>query len=102
MVDIPFAFFPSGAAPVPTFPLSFKSMCQSAVSPAGFLSVKAKIAPPFFIASFFSASSERAEERRSKAPEEGKESMSGVSSVLVLEIAMFIPDALVLLAAYLS
>jgi hypothetical protein len=57
-------------------------MCQSAVSPSVFLSVNAKMAPPFFIASFRSASSERAEERRSKAPEEGKESVMDVSLTL--------------------
>ena len=72
--DIPLAFFPSGAAPLPTDPLSLRSMNQSLVSFWAFLSVKAKMAPPFLMASLRSASSERAEEMRSKADEDGKAS----------------------------
>ena len=72
--NIPFAFFPSGAAPFPTFPLSFRSMNQSLVSFCAFLSVKAKMAPPFLMASLRSDSSESAEEMRSKAEEDGKAS----------------------------
>lgn len=82
---LPFGFFPSGARPCPTLPVSFKSMCQSAVSPPGFLSVKPKIAPPFFIASFRSASSERAEERASNAAEDGKASTPKISLENIVE-----------------
>jgi hypothetical protein len=67
------AFFPSGASPFATFPLSLRSICQSAVSPP-FFNVNAKIALPFLIASFRSPSSCNAEERTSKADEEGKRS----------------------------
>lgn len=72
--SIPLAFFPSGAEPLPTFPLSFRSMYQSLVSFCAFLSVKAKMAPPFLMASFRSESSDSAEEMRSKAEEDGKAS----------------------------
>ena len=50
-------------------------MCQSAVSPLSFFKVKAKMVPPFLMASFRSASSASAEEMRSKAAEEGKASV---------------------------
>lgn len=68
------AFFPSGASPLPTVPDSFKSMYHDSALPA-FLSWKAKIAPPFFIASLRSASfAERDAAMASKAADEGKAS----------------------------
>ena len=72
--DRPLAFFPSGALPFPTVPLSLRSIYQSLVSFCAFFRVKAKMAPPFLMASLRSESSERAEEMRSKAEEEGKAS----------------------------
>jgi hypothetical protein len=69
------AFLPSGASPLPTVPVSFKSMYHESVSPEVFLSVKAKIAPPFLMASLRSASeAEREREISSKAAEAGKDS----------------------------
>jgi hypothetical protein len=69
------AFLPSGASPLPTTPSSLRSMCQEAVSPLGFLRVKAKMAPPCLMAVFFSEGSDWREEfMRSKAVEEGKAS----------------------------
>lgn len=65
-------FLPSGAVPLPAFPLSLRSMCQDSCAPFEFLRVKAKMAPPFLIASLRSDSSERAELMASKAAEEGK------------------------------
>lgn len=73
-MNIPLAFLPSGAVPLPTVPLSFRSMYQSLVSFCAFLSVKAKTAPPFLMASLRSESSESADEMRSKAAEDGKAS----------------------------
>jgi hypothetical protein len=56
-------------------PVSLRSMYQESVSPAVFLSVKAKMAPPFLMASLRSASeAEREREISSKAAEAGKES----------------------------
>jgi hypothetical protein len=69
------AFLPSGASPLPTVPVSLRSMYQESVSPAVFLSVKAKMAPPFLMASLRSASeAEREREISSKAAEAGKDS----------------------------
>jgi hypothetical protein len=68
------AFLPSGATPLPTVPVSFKSMYHESVAPAVFLSVKAKIAPPFLIASCLSEGEEREREISSKAAEAGKDS----------------------------
>lgn len=65
---------PSGAWPLPTVPVSFKSMYQSADSPLSFLSVMLKMAPPFLMASLRSASSLRASATQSKAAEEGQAS----------------------------
>lgn len=74
--NVPPAFLPSGASPLPTTPVSLRSMCQLSCAPSGFLSVKAKMAPPCFIASLRSVSDEeRDEEMRSKAAEEGKASV---------------------------
>ena len=71
----PSAFFPSGASPLPTAPLSLRSICQLSVAPDSFLSVKAKIACPFVTASCRSALSDsRALLISSKAWEEGKDS----------------------------
>lgn len=54
-------------------PVSLRSMYQDSVVPPAFLSVKAKIAPPFLMASLRSASEEEREvEMASKAAEEGK------------------------------
>ncbi len=62
--------------PLPTSPFDFRSIYQLSVSPALFLSVKAKTALPFLTASFRSASSEWRELlMASKAAEEGKESV---------------------------
>jgi hypothetical protein len=67
------AFFPSGATPLPTVPVSFKSMYHDSCSPALFLRVKAKIAPPVLMASARSeAEEERERDISSKAAEEGK------------------------------
>lgn len=69
------AVFPAGASPFPTSPFSFKSRYQLSVLPCAFLRVKAKMALPFLMASFRSASSaRRASEIRSKAAEDGKAS----------------------------
>lgn len=75
MRNIPPASPPSGAVPRPTVPLLFRSTYQLSCLPSAFLSVKAKTAPPFLIASLRPASSEeREEEMASKAVELGKES----------------------------
>jgi len=57
--------------PLPTTPLSFRSMCQLSVSPAAFLRVKAKTALPCLMASFLSASLLSASLMASKAADEG-------------------------------
>jgi len=68
-------FLPSGARPLPTVPVSLRSMYHDSVSEALFFSVKAKIAPPFLMASLRSASEpEMAREISSKAAEAGKAS----------------------------
>lgn len=73
---LPFAFLPAGASPFATSPFSFKSMCQLSVAPAPFFNVKAKIALPFLMASFRSASLEWSDSlMASKATDEGKASM---------------------------
>jgi hypothetical protein len=70
------AFLPSGAVPLPTVPVSFRSMNHESVSPEVFLSVKAKMTPPFLMASCLSAGElERDWEMASKAAEEGKASI---------------------------
>lgn len=79
MDNIPDGSLPSGARPVPTLPVSFRSMYQLFCSPAVFLRVKAKIAPPFLMASLRSFSSERAEAIRSKASDEGQASLRETS-----------------------
>jgi hypothetical protein len=67
------AFF--GGAPLPTSPLSFKSMYQDSVAPDAFLSSKANMALPFLMASLRPASSLLSDEAMaSKATEEGKAS----------------------------
>lgn len=71
LCNVPLAFFPSGAAPFPTVPVSFKSMCQLSVLPSPFFSVKPKMAPPFLMASLRSLSSLRASAIRSKADDDG-------------------------------
>ena len=64
-----------GGAPLPTVPLSFRSMYHDSVAPAPFFSVKANTAPPFAIASFRPASSAfRDCAIASKAADEGKAS----------------------------
>jgi hypothetical protein len=69
------AFLPSGATPLPTVPLSLRSMYHESVLPALFLSVKAKMAPPFLMASLRSASEEERERAiSSKAAEAGNSS----------------------------
>lgn len=65
---IPVGLSPS---PFPTSPLFFKSMCQLSVSPALFFSVNANTAFPCLMASFLSASDERALLMASKASDEG-------------------------------
>jgi hypothetical protein len=57
-------------------------MCQDSCAPEGFLRVKAKMAPPFFIASARSESEERAELMASKAAEDGKLAVCCVSRAL--------------------
>ena len=77
--NLPPGFLPSGARPLPTVPVSFRSMCQLSCSPCSFFSVKAKMAPPFWMASLRSASLERADAIASKAADEGQASLSMVS-----------------------
>lgn len=73
---LPVGFVPS---PFPTSPFSLRSICQLSVSPALFLSVKAKTAFPCLIASLRSASDAvKALLMTSKAPEAGKASISQV------------------------
>jgi hypothetical protein len=82
---LPSAFFPSGASPFFTSPLSFKSKYQLSVSPPLLFSVNVKIACPFLTASFLSLSSAwRAELIASKASDEGKESAKIVSEFIFL------------------
>ena len=72
------AFLPSGATPLPTVPLSLRSMYHESVLPALFLRVKAKMAPPFLMASLRSASEEERERAiSSKAAEAGNSSGRG-------------------------
>jgi hypothetical protein len=71
--NVTLAFLPSGAAPFPTVPVSLRSMCHFSTAPAGPFSSKAKMLPPFLMASFRSASlEERDAEITSNAAEEGK------------------------------
>lgn len=64
-----------GGAPLPTSPVSFRSMYQDSVAPDAFLRSKAKIALPFLMASLRPASSFLSEDAMaSKAAEEGKAS----------------------------
>jgi hypothetical protein len=74
--DSPPAFLPAGAAPLPRVPVSFRSMYQACSLPALFLRLKAKMAPPFLMASLRSASLWRADAMASKAAEEGNASVS--------------------------
>ena len=50
-LSVTLAFLPEGATPLPTLPVSLRSMCHDSVSPDAFLSVKAKMALPFLMAS---------------------------------------------------
>lgn len=80
--NVPSALHPSGASPFPTSPLVFKSINQLSVAPDLFLSVNAKTAPPFFIASFRSAALDWRELWiRSKAAEEGYASIVSMELV---------------------
>src|SRR6266516_1807097 len=84
----PSVVLPSGPVPLPTVPDSFKSTYQLLVSPALFLSVNAKIAFPFLIASFRSVSSAlRALLMRSNASEEGNASKLRITLVQVIAYA---------------
>lgn len=56
--SVTLAFLPSGATPLPTVPVSLRSMCQDSVLPSLFLMVNAKTALPFLMASFRPASSD--------------------------------------------
>lgn len=79
---IPLGFLPLGATPLPSVPVSFRSMYQLCSSALSFFSVNAKMLPPFLIASFFCASSWRASEIRSKPAEEGHASARRILSAL--------------------
>ena len=79
--DLPLAFFFSGAEPFPTVPVSLRSTYHSLLSPSLFLMLKAKMAPPFFMASLRSLSSERAAAMSSKAAEEGQASVAGGGTI---------------------
>lgn len=71
--NVTLGFFPDGAAPFPTVPVSLRSMCHFSTAPDAFFSSKAKTLPPFLTASFRSASlEERDVEITSNAAEEGK------------------------------
>ena len=74
----PFAFLPAGASPFATSPFSLRSMCQLSVWPEAFFKVKAKMALPFLMASFRSASFDLSESlMMSKATDDGKASANG-------------------------
>lgn len=76
--NIPSALPPSGAAPLPTSPLFFRSRYQLSSLPSLFLTVKAMIALVFSMASLRSAASAwRTPLMASKAAEEGKASVRG-------------------------
>lgn len=80
--NVPSALAPLGACPFPTSPLVFKSMNQLSVAPDLFLSVNAKTAPPFSMASFRSAALDWRELWiRSKAAEEGNASIVSMETV---------------------
>jgi hypothetical protein len=87
------AFFPSGAAPLPTVPVSLRSMYHDSCAPALFLRVKAKIALPCLMASLRSASEDERERAiSSKAVEEGKSSESvGQHLFLASKGGMYVP-----------
>jgi hypothetical protein len=71
--SVTLAFF--GGSPLPTSPFSLRSMYHDSVAPALFFSVKAKMAPPFLMASWRPASSFLREVWiASKAADEGKAS----------------------------
>lgn len=81
-VNSPVGSLPDGARPVSTLPVSFRSMYQLSCAPSPFLRVKAKMAPPFLMASLRSASSDRAEAIKSKAADEGQASFqNNVSNI---------------------
>jgi len=65
-------FLPSGAVPLPALPASLRSMCQDSWAPDAFLRVKAKMAPPFLMASARSVEEIRAAFMASKAEDDGK------------------------------
>ena len=74
-MDLPSAFFPSGASPLATTPFSLRSMNQLSVCPSLFFRVNANMALPFLTASFRSASLDWRELlMASKAGEEGNAS----------------------------
>lgn len=73
-VSVTSAFFPEGATPSPTVPLSLRSMYHCFCSPALFLRLKEKMAPPVLMASLRADSVERAAAMWSKAMEAGKAS----------------------------
>ena len=72
LISLPFGFSPAGLVPCPTVPADLRSMYQLCSLPSLFLSTKAKMAPPFLMASFLSASlAFSASLMRSKAWEAG-------------------------------
>lgn len=81
IIVLPPAFSPSGAVPLPRVPVFLRSIYQLSWLFSAFLSVKAKMAPPFLTASFFSASSERASRIKSKAAEEGYASVRDQTNI---------------------
>lgn len=79
MIDIPSAFLPAGAAPLPTSPTSFRSRYQLSSLPLAFLMLKLTMALAFSTASLRSAASAlRVALIASNAAEEGKASESDV------------------------
>jgi len=77
---LPSAVLPSGASPLQTSPLSFKSMYQLSNAPEVFFSVNAKIALPFLMASMRSASFDFNDWLiKSNAEEDGKASIRAIA-----------------------
>lgn len=88
LMYIPSDFLPSGAVPLPTLPVSLRSMNQLSWAPAGFLRVMAKTAPPFLMASLRSASDDdSAWLMRSNEAEDGKAAVQEDHAVLVEGLA---------------
>lgn len=95
--NVLFGFAPSGASPLPTAPVFFKSMCQLSTFPCAFFSVKAKMAPACLMATFRSLSSARDWLIRSNALEDGKSSTAasaGIARVGAAETIPFFNDIL--------